>query len=230
LPETLGAGQVPSYGGENQGDKSGGRFSIINGWPGYTSAPSRLQDPTGKMANDGTVNFLFTEWTFGVESDGNGSWRVHGSVTLDMPFVDFGPGASFEIKPDKDGDPSVETESHGANEPAPVEPVPVGKTAEKGSEEPENEKDSQPAEEGSGGRGQRGWCSPTGGCLTVSVVPSLRIIPSEDYSTPTTRSQLPNWATDPCPDCTSRGGGSGYSGFTPQDEGDGGPDNPSNPI
>src|SRR5436190_9530579 len=91
---------------------------------------------------------------------------------------------------------------------------------------PKKEEDSQPVEEGTGRPGRSGWCSPTGGCVTASVIPPRRIIPTEDYFTPQTHSQLPSWATDPCPDCTARGGNGGRSGYSPQDEGGGAPDGP----
>ena len=81
-------------------------------------------------------------------------------------------------------------------------------------------KDSQPVAEGTGRPGRTGWCSPTGGCVTTSVIKGPQVIPASDASTPEMHSQLPSWATDPCPDCTSRGGG-GYSGYNPQNEGSG---------
>ena len=90
-------------------------------------------------------------------------------------------------------------------------------------------KSGQPVEEGTGRPGRSGWCSPTGGCVIASPIPPRRIIPNEDYQTAQTSSQLPSWATDPCPDCTARGGSGGRTGYTPQDEGDGAPGAPGGP-
>lgn len=101
---------------------------------------------------------------------------------------------------------------------------------EESNEGSPKKKDSQPVEEGTGRPGRSGWCSPTGGCVIASPIPPRRIIPNENYQTAQTNSQLPSWATDPCPDCTSRGGSGGRTGYDPHDEGDGGPDNPSNPM
>lgn len=215
------------FGGKPGGSQADRNF--LDGWLGASGAPPRFPNPNGKVSNDG--HFLFFSWSLDADTDDDGNWHVRGSVRLDVPLVDFGPGASFEIKPGKDGNPTVESESHGAGEPIPVEPVPVGDTASKGSgeddseeeesEKPADEKDSQPVAEGTGRPGRTGWCSPTGGCVTGSVVQGPRIIPASDASTPEMRSQLPSWATDPCPDCTSRGGGGGYSGYDPRNEGDG---------
>ena len=215
------------FGGKPGGSQADRNF--LDGWLGASGAPPRFPNPNGKVS-DGY--YIFFGWSLDAGTDDQGNWYVRGSVRADVPFVDdFGPGASFEIKPDKDGVPTVESESHGAGEPIPVEPVPVGDTASKGSGEddseeeeskkPADEKDSQPVAEGTGRPGRTGWCSPTGGCVTGSVVQGPRIIPASDASTPEMRSQLPSWATDPCPDCTSRGGGGGYSGYDPRDEGGG---------
>jgi len=214
------------FGGKPGGTQADRNF--LDGWPGASGAPPRFPNPTGKVSNDGYI--IFFGWSLDAGTDDQGNWYVRGSVRVDVPFVDdFGPGASFEIKPDKDGIPTAESESHGAGEPVPVEPVPVGDTASKGSgedsEQEESEKpakkDSQPVAEGTGRPGRTGWCSPTGGCVTGSVVQRPRSIPASDAETPEMRSQLPSWATDPCPDCTPRGGGAGYSGYDPRDEGGG---------
>jgi hypothetical protein len=218
------------FGGKPGGGQADRNF--LDGWLGASGAPPRFPNPSGKVADENISFIPFVDFRLDAGTDDDGNWYVRGSVRLDAPgLVDFGPGATFEIKPDKDGNPTAEGRTHGAGEPIPIEPVPVGDTASKGSGaddsegkesgKPADKKDSQPVAEGTGRPGRTGWCSPTGGCVTGSVVQGPRIIPASDAATPEMRSQLPGWATDPCPDCTSRGGGGGYSGYDPRNEGDG---------
>ncbi|MBZ0148090.1 MAG: hypothetical protein K8F62_11195 [Pseudorhodoplanes sp.] len=241
---------VPLTLGGGQGDKSADRYWAINGWHGSAGAPGGpdtsktgwagiwIHDSTrqGQGHRVSTYHNDETGATATVESYWRGSERqrivtVRGRDDAGNPTTDH---LSHDNSTDSQGN-STETrvEKHTSVEDGMlVTDYSLTVTDKDGniveaetnsSAEPYNGNDpeKQPVEEGTGRPGRTGWCSPTGGCVTGSVVQDPRIIPASDYSTPEMRSQLPSWATDPCPDCTSRGGGSGYSGYNPQNEGSG---------
>jgi hypothetical protein len=244
LPEDFGQGGRQPSGG----DKSESRYWGLNGWFGTSGAPGGADSSkTGWAAGDAwrTTRQGPTNTGHFVEEYNKQENRYRVTYFDDGSMMyrrdDYAPGrggASMGLPASRtwiwlevgtDGTVRMVGETHykegaesaGGDGKATGE----GPTSQPGNEEPHYQepgpKDSQPVAEGTGRPGRSGWCSPTGGCVTGSVVKGPQVIPASEYSTPQTRSQLPSWATDPCPDCTSRGGGGGYSGYDPRNEGDG---------
>lgn len=90
-------------------------------------------------------------------------------------------------------------------------------------EKPEKEKDSQPADGTDRPRGMHTVRCDIAGCIDLGTTDGRRVNPGHAEGSGSASgggNALPSWATDPCPDCTSRGGG-GYSGYNPQNEGSG---------
>ena len=172
-------------------------------------------DESGTRTRDEIHHSTYTD------NDGD---RVETRTSTSSDTVDNGDGTTttttFWTHRVKENGVVVESESRNSSRTTDSEGNVIERT---------EEKSGQPVEEGTGRPGRSGWCSPTGGCRIASPVPPRRIIPNENYQTVQTNSQLPNWATDPCPDCTARGGSGGRTGYTPQDEGDGAPGAPGGP-
>ncbi len=244
IPEEFGGGHGP--GGGNKNDRN-----FLDGWGGYSNAPGgpdtsktgwagiwvHVHTEQGNGYRISTYRDSETGRTGTVESYWRGDMRqrtatVRGRDDAGNPTTDE---ISHENNPDSEGGHETRVEKHTQVEDGMLvtdytmtvkdKDGNIVESNTSSSQEPYNgnDPDKQPAEEGTGRpSGRTGWCSPTGGCVTGSVVRGPRIIPASDYSTPQTNSQLPSWATDPCPDCTSRGGGGGgrYLGWT-HEEGDG---------
>jgi hypothetical protein len=241
----------PEFPGGPKGDEQSDR-NFLDGWAGYSTAPGGPDtSKTGWAAGDAWAMVSHssngtTSRTVHYNKDTDTYWIRTVTETFDSEGgqggttttrnVDVGPagGSVWTIKTHYDADGNILSSTSSIRD---IEGTATDITDEEPSEkegaekqQAENEKDSQPVEEGTGRPGRSGWCSPTGGCVIASPIPPRRIIPTEESGTPEARRQSPSWATDPSEEgYTGGGGGGGYHGYRPQDEEGGGIGGPGNP-
>jgi hypothetical protein len=214
VPPTLGA--VDRFG---WGDTKGG--------PG-NGTPQRIGNPDGKVAGD-----VWRVTRSGPTGNG-GVWiEIYNKQENRYEVEYFDPGEHFVSRyapGDQPGTSLPESTTRKViipdNEPIVITAGENPSEKEVAEEETtEKEKDSQPTEEGTGRpRGMRTVRCDIAGCLDLGMTDGLRVNPGHAEGSGAASGggrALPSWATDPCPDCTSRGGGSGYSGYDPRNEGDG---------
>jgi hypothetical protein len=215
-----------------------GRFGWgdTKGGPG-NNTPQRIGNPDGKASGGGFVvwsvattkrgengvtYYTTTRTSRWINGDGSAGHNEAGVESMTEESTSSSDGVvTSTVTYDGPGGHLVVTNKVTASTPTSDDPP----SDQKSDESQPKEKDSQPTEEGSGRpRGMHTVRCDIAGCLDLGMTDGRRVNPGHAEGSGSASgggSALPSWATDPCPDCTSRGGGGGYSGYDPRNEGDG---------